>query len=163
MIIFVSKVLRIGRIEDSYLRPVRGNAKVIGPLGGSSNGRTQDSDSCYLGSNPSPPATFTAGFGRLPPNPHWPHRLAVRTSASHADNTSSILVGVTSNQSRLVARLRESKNSPAHAGIAKRRTGRSGRPPLEAPVHALSRGRRAAAHPSPGPGLPPHHARVRAT
>src|SRR6478609_5797363 len=96
MIIFLWKLLRIGRIEDSYLRPVRGNAKVIGPLGGSSNGRTQDSDSCYLGSNPSPPATFTAVSGASPRTRNWPRRLAVRTSASHADNTSSILVGVTS-------------------------------------------------------------------
>ena len=61
----LQKLLRIGRIEDSYLRPVRGN-KQQGPLGGSSNGRTQDSDSCYLGSNPSPPAMFTAVSGASP-------------------------------------------------------------------------------------------------
>src|SRR5687768_12329566 len=36
-------------------------------LGGSSNGRTTDSDSVYLGSNPSPPAKPTSGsFQRLP-------------------------------------------------------------------------------------------------
>src|SRR6478609_9564247 len=117
MIIFLWKLLRIGRIEDSYLRPVRGNAKVIGPLGGSSNGRTQDSDSCYLGSNPSPPATFTAVSGASPRTRNWPHRLAVRTSASHADNTSSILVGVTSKFGRkIVFRLRDCRKMAHRLG-----------------------------------------------
>ena len=51
---------------------------------GSSNGRTADSGSAYRGSNPCP---RTRSFR--------PHRLAVRTSASHAGNTSSSLVGVT--------------------------------------------------------------------
>ena len=52
---------------------------------GSSNGRTADSGSAYRGSNPCP---RTKSFR--------PHRLAVRTSASHAGNTSSSLVGVAS-------------------------------------------------------------------
>lgn len=37
------------------------------PVGGSFNGRTNDSDSFYLGSNPSPPATPLPAPG-LPPN-----------------------------------------------------------------------------------------------
>ena len=70
----------------------RGRSSVHGlaskPLGGSSNGRTQDSGSCYLGSNPSPPAHFSSDRS------FRPHRLAVRTSASHAGNAGSIPAGV---------------------------------------------------------------------
>ncbi len=58
-------------------------------LGGSSNGRTQVSGTCYLGSNPSPPAKHTRS-----------HRLAVRTLASHARNAGSIPAGITNFDTR---------------------------------------------------------------
>ena len=51
-------------------------------VGGSSNGRTTDSDSVNLGSNPGPSAK-------------WSHRLVVRTLASHAGNRGSTPLGTT--------------------------------------------------------------------
>ena len=58
-------------------------------LGGSSNGRTQVSGTCYLGSNPSPPTKHIRS-----------HRLAVRTLASHARNAGSIPAGITKFEAR---------------------------------------------------------------
>ncbi len=61
--------------------------------GGSSNGRTQDSGSCYQGSNPCPPARpLSSAVGLL--HRTRSHRLAVRTSASHAGNAGSIPAGI---------------------------------------------------------------------
>jgi hypothetical protein len=65
-------------------------------LGGSSNGRTADSGSAYQGSNPCPPAQAHARRkGTRSACVTRPHRLAVRTPASHVGNTGSIPVGVT--------------------------------------------------------------------
>jgi hypothetical protein len=63
-------------------------------LGGSSNGRTPDSGSGYQGSNPCPPARRAHQTARFLLRLHGPHRLAVRTPASHVGNTGSIPVGV---------------------------------------------------------------------
>jgi hypothetical protein len=91
-------------------------------LGGSSNGRTADSGSAYQGSNPCPPAGLARQSALTSPTPlalaslafdsyrgpfvlpllalfsrfgpPGPHRLAVRTPASHVGNTGSIPVGV---------------------------------------------------------------------
>ncbi len=65
-------------------------------LGGSSNGRTADSGSAYQGSNPCPPAERLCYSAPLvsPCVASGPHRLAVRTPASHVGNTGSIPVGV---------------------------------------------------------------------
>ena len=70
--------------------------QLSGTVGESSNGRTQDSDSCYLGSNPSSPTgpkrLGAQGQSSLKSRSH---RLAVRTSASHAGNAGSSPAGVT--------------------------------------------------------------------
>jgi hypothetical protein len=105
---------------DNYSGPARLRPLPPQPnLGGSSNGRTPDSGSGYQGSNPCPPATcayqmrcslhFKRGkrtflfltavspcLGGYPLS-KWPrpHRLAVRTPASHVGNTGSSPVGVT--------------------------------------------------------------------
>lgn len=70
----------------------------------SSNGRTTDSGSVYLGSNPGRSAAsqndaallrVRAFSGRPPEAPDIrPHRLVVRTSASHAGNRGSTPLGV---------------------------------------------------------------------
>ena len=44
-----------------FVRPAPSDATHSAPVGGSSNGRTPDSDSGCLGSNPSPPATSLSG------------------------------------------------------------------------------------------------------
>src|SRR5699024_2720666 len=72
-------------LENTYSKAESvGNARPPSLFGGSSKGRTPDSGSGYLGSNPSPPAHSIR-----------PHRLVVRTPASHAGNRSSNLRGVT--------------------------------------------------------------------
>lgn len=87
-------------------------------LGGSSNGRTTDSGSVYLGSNPSPPAKrFLEVENDWRPRPH---RLAVRTSASHAGNAGSIPAGV--------ATLRFGPSSPRHRTAFASRMVRFGHP-----------------------------------
>ena len=48
-------------------RPVLKNPRNA-PAGGSSNGRTADSDSASLGSNPSPPATQPRYYGANAPS-----------------------------------------------------------------------------------------------
>lgn len=65
-------------------------------VGASSNGRTRDFDSLYLGSNPGAPTKKI----KLPLvailffySIFWSHRLMVRTPDSHSDNTGSIPVG----------------------------------------------------------------------
>src|SRR5690606_28523401 len=76
----------------------RAGSEVARTIRGSPNGRTTDSGSVYLGSNASPRIHFR--FSSHLDRSHclfgsWPHRLAVRTSASHAGNASSSLAGVT--------------------------------------------------------------------
>jgi hypothetical protein len=109
--------------------------ELLRALGGSSNGRTADSGSAYQGSNPCPPAqrmpygrrsrhaavtvvtvvTLSHGSFRSPRSSRFatlskrhasrPHRLAVRTPASHVGNTGSIPVGVTPS-TRICERIR---------------------------------------------------------
>lgn len=47
-------------------RPRADTSAPLDPAGGSFNGRTTDSDSVYLGSNPSPPTIFSVSVGSIP-------------------------------------------------------------------------------------------------
>jgi hypothetical protein len=82
----------------SEWKPAR-KASSFHHLGGSSNGRTPDSGSGYQGSNPCPPARRadqSASHSSL--RVQRPHRLAVRTPASHVGNMGSIPIGVATAQ-----------------------------------------------------------------
>ena len=60
----VARVLPV-RTAPAIRRPLTATRFAAGGLGGSSNGRTADSDSACLGSNPSPPATQSNPKDRL--------------------------------------------------------------------------------------------------
>ena len=65
------------------------------PAGGSSSGRTADSDSANQGSNPCPPAIYFVDHRRCSGLTIWSHRLAVRTLAFHVGNRGSSPLGIT--------------------------------------------------------------------
>lgn len=105
-------------VEGLDCRQARLHGATPQSLRGSSNGRTPVSGSGYQGSNPCPraglflfrPLAVSSLLSRSSPLPtlqartakapvhvrRGPHRLVVRTSASHAENSSSNLLGVTS-------------------------------------------------------------------
>ena len=87
----------VPRVRDAIYTPPSGRC----PVGGSFNGRTTDSDSVYLGSNPSPPTSLrrylpaealakagaATARGRATPIPKTPHSLTAplgRGDRTHA-------------------------------------------------------------------------------